>query len=554
MNRGRLVVILLALGAVAVAIVASGGNGGSKKGGGSAAKPRSGDTRITFLYSPEKEVVVKSLVDRFNREDHGIFVDARNVSSGDAETKIATGRLKPDAWSPASSLWGRLLNHEADKPWVPKDNPSLFRTPLVIAMWEPLARALGWPRKEVGFADILKLAVDQRGWAAYGKPQFGQFKLGHTNPDFSTSGLSAVAGEYYAATGKREGLTVADVERPEVRRAIRQVERSIVHYGATTPFFAQQLRRYGSPFAQAVAMEEATLIEFNRKPRGERLVALYPSDGTFFSDNPVAVLRAAWVTPALRDAGDAFSRWIRERATPRFVARFGFRPGDPSAKPGPPIDRAHGADPSQPEISLQLPQPAVLSRIKAEWRTDRKPANVMLVVDTSASMGEEDKMAQAKRGLQVFFRQLAPQDRVGLVEFSSKSRQVLPIARFSATRDRLMAKVRAMIPDGETALYEATKQGVDAVRTLNDPTRINAVVLLTDGENTTGEIDSQTLIEALRSHSPVEEKTVRVFTIAYGGDAASGPLKEIADATGGQAFTGDPNRIAAVYQSISSFF
>src|SRR4051794_6326514 len=160
MNRGRLVVILLALGAVAVAVIASGGKGGSKDGG-SAAKPRSGDTRITFLYSPEKETVVKSLVERFNRENHGVFVDAQNVSSGEAETKIATGKLKPDAWSPASSLWGRLLNHEADQPWVPKDNPSLFRTPLVIAMWEPLARALGWPRKEVGFADILKLAVDQ---------------------------------------------------------------------------------------------------------------------------------------------------------------------------------------------------------------------------------------------------------------------------------------------------------------------------------------------------------------------------------------------------------
>src|SRR5436190_6620731 len=230
MNRGRLVVILLALGAVAVAVVASKGGGGGSKSSTSGSKPSSGDTRITFLYSPEKEALVKSLVERFNREDHGIFVDAQNVSSGEAETKIAAGRLKPDAWSPASSLWGRLLNHEADKPWVPKDNPSLMRTPLVIAMWEPLARTLGWPRREIGFADILKLALDDRGWAAYGKPQYGQFKLGHTNPDFSTSGLSAVAAEYYATAGKKEGLTEADVTRPAVRSKIRAIERSIVHY------------------------------------------------------------------------------------------------------------------------------------------------------------------------------------------------------------------------------------------------------------------------------------------------------------------------------------
>ena len=43
-----------------------------------------------------------------------------------------------------------------------------MRTPLVIAMWEPMARALGWPKKPLGFADILRLADDPRGWAAAG--------------------------------------------------------------------------------------------------------------------------------------------------------------------------------------------------------------------------------------------------------------------------------------------------------------------------------------------------------------------------------------------------
>lgn len=36
-------------------------------------------------------------------------------------------------WSPASSLWGRLLDHEADTALVGDDNPSIVRSPLVIA-------------------------------------------------------------------------------------------------------------------------------------------------------------------------------------------------------------------------------------------------------------------------------------------------------------------------------------------------------------------------------------------------------------------------------------
>src|SRR5258708_13098294 len=83
-----------------------------------------------------------------------VHVDGLAASSGDVETKIARGQLQPAAWSPASSLWGLLLNQEADKEYVAAKNPSLATSPVVIAMWEPLARALGWPAKAIGFADI----------------------------------------------------------------------------------------------------------------------------------------------------------------------------------------------------------------------------------------------------------------------------------------------------------------------------------------------------------------------------------------------------------------
>lgn len=90
-------------------------------------------------------------------------------------------------WSPASSFWGKLLNFQADKPYVADDNASIVRTPLVIAMWEPMARALGWPNKQVGFEDINRLATSTEGWGAAGKPEYGRFKYVHTNPDSSTS-------------------------------------------------------------------------------------------------------------------------------------------------------------------------------------------------------------------------------------------------------------------------------------------------------------------------------------------------------------------------------
>jgi Ca-activated chloride channel homolog len=563
--RGRIVVIALAVIAVVIAFVGSrDASNGSSGGGraGASAQAAAGALRLEFVYSPEKAALVEQLVSAFNAAHvrsggRVVVVDAHNIASGDAETQIAAGHLKPDVWSPASSLWGRLLDFKAKKDYVADDNPSLVRTPLVIAMWRPEAEALGWPRQRVGFKEILRLARSKRGWAVVpGGARFGPFKLGHTNPDFSTSGLSAVAGEYYAATGKREGLTLADVNRPAVRREIKAIERSIVHYGDTTLFFEQQLAKYGMAYASAVAMEETTLIDFNsHRHAGPPLVALYPVEGAFFSDDPVAILRAPWVTPELRAAGQAFSRFIRARATPRFVARFGFRPGDPDARPVAPIDRAHGADPNQPTVRLELPDPDVLSRIKDLWHADRKPANVMLVVDTSGSMSQQDRLDHAEAGLDVFFRQLAPQDRVGLITFASASKQVVALGSFGRNAGRLADSVHDMVPNGATALYRATQLAVDGVRSLGDVRRINAVVLLTDGNDTTHTgITLPSLLRDLRAQSPVEPDVVRVFTIAYGDAADRATLQKIAAATGGRAARGNPAQIAAVYQGISSFF
>ena len=213
-----------------------------------------------------------------------------------------------------------------------------MRTPLVIAMWEPMAQALGYPRKAVAFEDIVRLATDPRGWAAAGKPAFGRFKYVHTNPDSSTSGAEAVTGSYYALAGKKEGLTDADVAKAAPR--VKDLERSIVHYGDSTLFIEDQLCKGGLAYASAVAMEETTVIDFNRRRcSNTKLVALYPQEGSFFSDSPYIVLNADWVTPADRQAAGAFQKFLAGEVNADVAGRYGFRPGDPRGQGGRARDR-----------------------------------------------------------------------------------------------------------------------------------------------------------------------------------------------------------------------
>lgn len=562
MKRSSIIVLVLAVVAVGAALALTrGGDDGSAGSSTSTNASLPADAlRLSFVVSPEKEELLEPVVAAFNeqRQEVGgkpIFVEMEPMNSGDAEHAIVEGKLEPDVWSPASSFWGRLLNFQADKPYVPDDNPSIVRTPLVIATFQPMAEALGYPtKKRIGFGDINRLATAPDGWGAAGKPEFGRFKYVHTNPDSSTSGASAVAASYYAAAGKKEGLTEADVEKHA--KTVKDLEASIVHYGDSTLFIADQLCKGGMAYASAAAMEETTLIELNRRSNcnGGKMVALYPEEGSFFSDSPYIVLNAPWVGAPQREAAAVFQRHLAERIDAETAGRYGFRPGDPDAEPAALVSLANGADPAQPERELRLPEPKVVDAILRTWRRDRKPANVMLVLDNSGSMNDEQKLIHAKDGLEAFFEQVAPQDRVGLTKFSGTVVPLVEPAPFRDNERQLRNALRDVIPEDDTAVYDATYEAVEAIDRSADDDHINAVVILTDGEDTNSGRDAEQVISRLRREGEAESNGVRVFTIAYGSDANEDVLERFAEASGGKAFVGGTDDIESVYRSISSFF
>lgn len=327
-------------------------------------------------------------------------------------TGIARRQITPTAWSPTDIFWGTQMNYIARRSWAPARSPVLMRTATVIAMWESMAEALGYPNRRVGFEQILRLARSPEGWANEGRPEFGAFKFVHTNPAFSSTGLAATVAEYGFATGKRD-LQVADVKSERARAKVRAIERSIVHYGDTTVHIAKQLAKHGRAYASAVVLGEATLLRFNRTRarRGERLVAIYPKEGTFFREHPFIVLDAPWVAPDQKRAARDLGRYLADKITPQLAAKHDYRPAQPQAELPVKRWRELGDDVSLQTERLEMPKPPVLDAIQRAWRADRKPANVLIVLDTSGSMGNGHRLQSAKQGLEVFLDQIAP--RIG---------------------------------------------------------------------------------------------------------------------------------------------
>ncbi|MFM2078339.1 MAG: hypothetical protein RJA49_2229, partial [Actinomycetota bacterium] len=156
-------------------------------------------------------------------------------------------------------------------------------------------------------------------------------------------------------------------------------------------------------------------------PSGLPLVAIYPSEGTLFSDSPFYVIDADWVTPEQKQGAALFEAFVQRPENQAKVLQFGFRPGNPQVPVGAPIVVANGVDPNQPQAELEVPRPEVLTAILDKWSAQRKTARVLLVVDVSGSMGDQasqngsaTKLELAQQAATSSLGQFKDDDLVGL--------------------------------------------------------------------------------------------------------------------------------------------
>ena len=365
-----------------------------------------------------------------------------------------------------------------------------------------------------------------------------------------------------------------------------------MHYGDITMtflnnWFAADARGTALTYTSAVAVEEKSVIDYNRgnpdgvlqpgeEPRIPRdpLVAIYPEEGTLYSDNPFIVLDTEWVDADEKAAAALFEEFVQLPANQQKVMEFGFRPNNPSVALADPIVAENGVDPNQPTAELQVPSPDVLIGILDSWAELRKEARVLLVLDISGSMGEpaddqgRTRLDLAKEAAISALDEFKPTDDVGLWVFSTELgepdpnvRELVPIGPIGEQQDVLAEQIEVQFPTNGTPLYDVTEQAYTEMLETYDPERINAVVLLTDGENDDGspaDDDQQfaDLIETLQAGSEgSSSQPVRVFTISYGETADVITLRAISQATSAATYNAsNPATINQVFTAVISNF
>lgn len=547
---------------------------------------------VNVLSSYENAEMVEGLAAAYNSRPRNVAGSCVTVTttkdkSGGAAAVVATGfpnladDQKPTVWLPDSSTWIDVAQAEGATA-LRAEGTSVAISDIVLAMPVALAEAIGWDAEAPTWTEIFDSAGDPDLWSGLGHPEWGAFKLGKTSPLVATSGEAAMFASYGSASGSLDSLTAATVSDPAVQAQVHENELATSHYMATPEHFlwhARQAEASGTAadFLSAVIVDEKSVWDYNRgitsrdgvtrtqaDPPAEQLVPIYPADGYYSADNPAMRLTGGWIDPVESEAAADFIRFALTAQGQAAVRAAGYRDLNRELDEG--VQTVGRLDTEQ-SGTLAAPAADVVTGVQAAFPDVRKRANVLFLLDVSGSMDEpisaaDTKLTQARKAIQSALGHFTTGDDVGLAAFAQAPDGAMvpglvsPVADIGSSRDAFLGALGGIASMGDTPLYQAVDTFAAQQAASWSAERINAIVLLSDGENDAPNAPTIGADQMLANLQNLHHSTpVLVFTLAYGADADVATLQSISSATGAHYYDAtDPTKVGDVLGDLVTSF
>lgn len=455
----------------------------------------------------------------------------------------ASGRtVVPDVWIPDSTSWLQRLR-AVGRTWVPADVTSIARSPVVLAMPQPVAARLGWPAHKLTWNDLLAKVTGQT-----------PIRTGIVEPNrdaAGASGLIAMAAAANSNPDTGQQVTVAAL------RALA-TGRSTVRDDLLAKFPRAADPATLSSSLAAAPLSEQAVIEYNAAQPPVPLAAVNIEPAPAPLDYPYTIMPG--IPTATADAARALAVTLDGSAYRDRLAKHGLRA--PNGTTGAGFPALKGAAPVSAAVP-RPPDPTTVDRVLSTWTTVISPGRLLAVIDVSGSMlepvptagnatREQVTVESARRGVGLFDDSWA----VGLWTFSTQLdgdndyKQLVPIGLLANQRQQLLDGLTSIQPkaNGDTGLYDTMLAAYKTVQAGWDPSRHNSVVLMTDGRNEDQHgLSLDQLVAALKQ---IIDPARPVDVIAIGlGDGVSEPeLQQITNTTGGGTFVApDPSKMGDIF-------
>jgi Ca-activated chloride channel homolog len=182
------------------------------------------------------------------------------------------------------------------------------------------------------------------------------------------------------------------------------------------------------------------------------------------------------------------------------------------------------------------------------------PIALALLVDTSASM--EAKLPTAQEAAIGFARRLRPQDLAEIIDFDSRVEILQDFTNETAAIEQAIRRTSA---GGSTSLYNALYIALKDLKKVvvhdTDEVHRQAIVLLSDGEDTSSLLPFEEVLDlAKRSETAIYPIGLRASDNSQvkGFREAEFVLRQLAQQTGGRAFFPEKlSDLAGIYEQIS---
>ncbi|BBD60871.1 hypothetical protein NIES2109_36710 [Nostoc sp. HK-01] len=452
-----------------------------------------------------------------------------------------------------SQLIYRMNQISPGKNYIPEitESPLIANTPMVFMAQADVAAGL---RKVADPYKVLVTAKTHRDIDPASPPLTVHYV--HSAPTRSNSGLQTLVAQYVSVSGKRpEEVTVADVQKFQPQ--IQQIQSKITRYGVSTNSLAQSMVKNGPFWASVGSVYESSVIVANSGlPQGQqRYQAVYPKT-TFTSNMRAIVPNAPWVSADEKAAAEKFITYWRSPETQKIATDLGLRPGTPGVALGAKFTPEFGVEAQAKYDSLRPPKPEVVDAMLKSWQESaKKPSLVVVVVDSSGSMSG-DKLPAVQNTLQNYIKNLGPKEQIALIDFDSVIRPPVLVDGTPQGRDRGWQFINGLQADGGTKLYDAALEARNWLQKNLRKDSINAVLILTDGEDAGSKIKLNELEEELKKSGFATDQRIGFFTIGYGkeGEFKADVLKEIAELNGGYYSQGNPETILQLMSNLQVEF
>ncbi|MFB9906201.1 substrate-binding and VWA domain-containing protein [Allokutzneria oryzae] len=495
----------------------------------------SGELPVNLAVTANMERPVRAVVDEFQAGKPAVdgtcvqvrvATKAASAVANDLVNVMPGGTRTPNVWLPDSGLWPARVLQQAGSASGPVPEldirGSLAGSPLVIATSMPVSDRLG----------------DASGWR---KMIQGGVPAVIGDPTSSTEGLATLM-LIRSLLGNSDGTP-----RPELVETLMRVGRNSLP--SMRDAFAKVEQ---DPLtAPAFSATEQAVIAYNATA-ANKVTLRYAEEGTLNLDHPLVRVTSRGEPAGLDRAVDLLETALRAPVAAKRFAEAGFRDPQGAASSGWP--EGLGVRAAAAKL-LPTPTPAEATEVLRTFSAATLDARMLTVIDVSGSMqakagNGQTRMELARDAALTALGVLPDSTQLGLWIFStnhSGSQDWTQLVSLGPLMERMNGGTRrdalkaaaATLPNrtrGATGLYDTALAAWRTVRADHDPTKVNSVVLITDGRNEDQQgLDLAGLLQTLRAEANPAQP-VPIILIGLGPEVDMEALQQIGTATGGKAY------------------